>query len=130
MSMSKVLRLPTIREHVDAILGEPYEKYDCWALARYLLKEGLDLDIIAHPEEAAQQLREIWFRGDPRDPQMLLQPWDAFIMATRGIVSNHLALVVDPMTIVHTGPHQGVHLSHVTTWLPKLVQLGRLRILM
>lgn len=135
--MNTVQRLPNIREPVDAILGAPYSQFDCWALVRHLLLAGLGLDIINNPEEAARELREIWAQGDPRDPQQLLQPWDFLIFITRGMVTSHLGLVVDPMTFVHTlnpeeGHGGGVCVDRFTSRLyrPRLFQIARLRMLM
>ena len=130
--MAEVKRLPNIRQHVDAILGASYEQYDCWALTRYLLQAGLGLDIVTNPEEAAQQLREVWAQGDPRDPQGLVQPWDFLIFVTRGMVTSHLGLVIDGVSFVHTRETCGVCEERIGSrlWLPRLFQIGRLRMLM
>lgn len=120
---------PALRPHVDAILGAPYAQYPCWALARHLIQEGLGLDIVADPHRAANQLSEVWFEGDPRDPLSLVQPWDLFIMLRHGIVSEHVGMVVDSETLVHTRRRTGVVLEPIQRWIPKLLQLGRLRML-
>ena len=127
--MQTVVRLPNIREVADPIVGAPYEQYACWALVRYLFKEGLDLDIIADPQRAAEQLYEVWFDGDPRDPVMLVQPWDLFIMVKSGLVSEHVGLVLDETQIVHTRRSTGVVIEPLPRLRPKLLQLGRLRML-
>lgn len=118
---------PNLRELVDPILGAPYEQYPCWALARHLMHVGLNLDIVADPQRAAEQLSEVWFEDDPRDPLTLVQPWDLFIMLRHGMVSEHVGVVVDSETLVHTRRTTGVVLEPLQRWKPKLLQLARLR---
>lgn len=120
---------PALLPHVDAILGAPYEQFPCWTLARHLMQVGLGLDIVADPQRAATQLSEVWFEGDPRDPLTLVQPWDLFIMVRHGVVSEHVGLVVDSETLVHTRRTTGVVLEPLQRWKSKLLQLARLRML-
>lgn len=127
--MPTVVRIPNIRALVDPLLGRPYREYDCWRLVRTLLKAGFQLDIDADPERAAQHIVEVWYRGDIRAPLALLQPWDFVILATKGLVSNHLGLVVDTTHFVHTRQRCGVVLEPLHRWHPKFLQIARLRTL-
>ena len=120
---------PNLRTLIDPILGAPYDQYPCWTLARTLMQEGLGLDTVEDPHRAAQQLSEVWYEGDPRDPLTLVQPWDLFIMLRHGLVSEHVGLVVNSTTLVHTRRTTGVVLEPLQRWVPKLLQLARLRML-
>lgn len=130
--MPPITRVPPIKEIVDPILGASYDEYNCWGLVRYILKVGFDLDIVSNPTHAAEQVCEVWVRGDPRDPLMLLQPWDwlIFITRARALVTNHVGLVIDPTQMVHTRQRTGVCLEPTRRWMPKLFQIARLRILL
>jgi hypothetical protein len=119
--------MPDIRACIDPILGAPYEEYRCWNLARYLMQTGLGLDIVAEPLRAAEQLSEIWFEGDPRDPLSLVQPWDLFVMVRHGDITEHVGVVVDAQALVHTRLRTGVVVEPLQRWRPKLLQLARLR---
>jgi cell wall-associated NlpC family hydrolase len=120
---------PDVRALVDPLLGAPYEDYDCWGLVRTLLKQGFALDIDRNPQKAAESIVEVWFRGDARNPLALSLPWDFWIMATRGTVSSHIGIVIDSQYFVHTRRKTGVVLERLTRWQPRLLQLGRLRVL-
>lgn len=130
--MQPVMRVPTITDIVDPILGASYEHYDCWGLVRYILKAGFHLDIVADPRQAAEQVCEVWQRDDPRDPFQLLQPWDWLIFITRARlpVTNHVGLVVDPTQMVHTRRRTGVVREPMQRWMPKVFQVARLRVLL
>lgn len=125
--MHPVIRLPDIRSLVDPLLGVPYAQYPCWQLVRHLIQEGFGLDIVAEPVKAAEQLTEVWWEDDPRDPLTLVQPWDLFIMLRHGVVSEHVALVIDSESLVHPRRKTGVVIEPLTRWRPMLLQVGRLR---
>lgn len=130
--MQPVMRVPNIKDVVDPLLGKSYAEYDCWALLRHILHVGFNIDILGNPTQAAEQVCEVWVRGDPRDPLTLLQPWDWLIFITRArlLVTNHVGLVVDPTQMVHTRQRTGVCLERTQRWMPKLFQIARLRILL
>jgi hypothetical protein len=128
--MNQPIRIPNIREFVDCLLGTSYETYDCWGLVRHLLMQGFGLDIAQEPSHAAQLMQEVWYRGDPRDPLSLTQPWDLYITCDCDDHpwSTHVGLVVDDRTFVHARTAAtGVALDRLARWKPKLLQLGRLR---
>jgi hypothetical protein len=128
--MNQPVRIPNIREFVDGLLGLSYETYDCWGLVRHLLMQGFGLDIAQEPSRAASLMQEVWYRGDPRDPLSLTQPWDLYITCERDDRpwSTHVGLVVDERTFVHARTATtGVALDRLHRWKPKLLQLGRLR---
>jgi hypothetical protein len=127
--MHTVQRIPNIRSLVDQILGASYADYNCYGLVRYLLKAGFALDLDADPHQAANAIVEVWYRGDTRDPLTLIRPWDCFILACKGFASDHLGLIVDARTFVHTRPRTGVVLEPIQRWQAKLLQIARLRIL-
>lgn len=125
--MNSTTTLPDIRALADPLLGASYEEYDCWGLVRELLTQGFGLDIERDPQKAAESIVEVWFRGDARTPLAVVQPWDFLIMATRGVVSNHIGIVIDSQYFVHTRQRTGVVLERMTRWQPRLLQIGRLR---
>ena len=131
--MPTVRRLPNLRALVDPLLGTSYAEYTCWGLVYYLLKEGLRLDLARDPATAATALMEIWFRGDPRNPLTLVQPWDLYI-TTQNLhlpVSDHVGLVVDDTSFVHArNVSTGVAIEPLRRWRPKLLQLARARSLL
>jgi hypothetical protein len=128
--MAQLVRMPNIRALVDEVLGAPYSQWDCWELTRHLLMQGFGLDIAQEPSHAASLMQEVWYRGDPRDPLSLTQPWDLYITCERDDRpwSTHVGLVVDERTFVHARTAStGVALDRLHRWKPKLLQLGRLR---
>ncbi len=130
--------LPDIKRFVDPLVGMSYATFQsqhggtgadgCWHLVRYLLHAGFGLDLDRDPGLACRQIAEVWGVGDPRDPLTLVQPWDGVILATRHLWSDHVGLVVDPLSFVHVRPRTGVVLEPLRRWVPKLLQLARLRI--
>jgi len=109
--------------------GRPGED-GCYGLVRHLYTVGLQVDLEADPEVALRQLVEIWGPRDPRDPLTLVQPWDAYILATAHPWSDHVGVVMDALTFVNVRRRTGVVRERLHTWRPKLVQLARLRMLM
>lgn len=131
--MQPVRRMPNIAEVIDPLLGRSYAEYDCWGLLRHVLHVGFDIDIVGNPTQAAEQVCEVWVRGDPRAPLSLVQPWDWLIFITRPrlLVTNHVGLVIDPTQMVHTGEKTGVCLQRLTPrWGERLFQIARLRMLL
>jgi hypothetical protein len=132
-----VHRIPNLAALVDPLLGQPYERFllpgsgphgnACWGLVRLLLDEGFGTALDVDPSQAASQIVEVWFRGDARDPLPLVQPWDVWILATKGLWSDHLGLVVNPLQFVHVRKRVGVVVEPLRRWQPKLIQLARLR---
>jgi len=128
--MNQPIRIPNIRELVDPLLGASYEEFQCWALVRHLLIQGFGLDIAQQPSHAAALMQEVWYRGDPREPLTLTQPWDLYITCERDDRpwSTHIGLVVDETTFVHARTAAtGVAIERMKRWQPKLIQLARLR---
>ena len=76
------------------------------------------------------KVAEVWFRGeDARDPLLVAQPWDLFILAMQGITSSHVGIVIDAELFVHTRRRTGVVLEPMRRWRPKLLQIARLTFL-
>jgi hypothetical protein len=128
--MNQTIRLPNIRELVDPLLGTSYETFDCWQLVRNLLIQGFGLDIAEQPNQAALLMQEVWFRGDPREPLALTQPWDLYITCEceDRPWSTHVGLVIDDQAFVHARvATTGVAIERMRRWRPKLLQIARLR---
>ena len=129
--------LPDIAPMVTPLIGLPYEHFQlpgssgasnaCWGLVRHLLKEGFGFDLATDATSAAERFAEVWYRGDATDPWDVLQPWDALVFATRGPLSDHVGLVVEPTRMVHVRQRVGVCVEPTQRWKPKLVQIVRLR---
>ena len=68
----------------------------CWGLVLHLFKEGFGFDLATDTTSAAERFAEVWYRGDTRDPWEVLQPWDVLVLATRGPLSDHVGLIVEP----------------------------------
>lgn len=128
--MSATVRLPNLAQIVEPILGTPYADANCWNLVRALIREGFGLDLAAQTEEAAREVVELWYRGDDADPLTLLQPWDFLVIANHDAlpVSDHVGLVVDAERFVHArNSVTGVSIERIRKWLPRLLQVARLR---
>ena len=134
--------LPNIRRIVEPLIGLPYEHFQlpgptsagmsaaanaCWGLVRFLYKEGFGFDLATDTTSAAERFAEVWYRGEDRDPWLLLQPWDAMVLATRGALSDHVGLIVEPTLMVHVRKRVGVCVEPIQRWKPKLVQIVRVR---
>jgi hypothetical protein len=119
--------IPEIEPLVEPLLGLPYAKCDCWQLLRRLYGQGWGIDLDADPAAAAQQVQEIWFQGDARDPLSLLQMWDIWILRAHGMASSHVGIVVNAVHLIHTREATGVCLEPLRRWAPRLLQMARLR---
>jgi hypothetical protein len=119
--------IPDIRAIVDPLLGASYEQYHCWALLRVLFKNGWEIDLEEDPATAANQVQEVWFRGESADPLMLACPWDVMVMRVRGIASGHVGVMFNETHFVHTRKSCGVCLEPLRRWTPRLLQIARLR---
>jgi cell wall-associated NlpC family hydrolase len=135
--MNQTRSLPDILQIVTPLIGLPYEHFQlpgpfgasnaCWGLVRHLLKEGFGFDLATDATSAAERFAEVWYRGDSRDPWEVLQRWDGLVLATRGTLSDHVGLIVEPTTMVHVRQRVGVCVEPIQRWKPKLVQIVRLR---
>ena len=130
--------LPDIRSLVEPLIGLPYEHFvsgdrsnspdACWQLVRYLLKKGFGFDLATDATSAAERFAEVWYRGSMEDPWEVLRPWDGLVLATRGLLSDHVGLIVEPTLMVHVRRRVGVCVEPIMRWKPKLVQIVRLRV--
>lgn len=127
--MPEVSAVPDLTAIITPILGEPYAQWDCFRLVRHLIYEGFGMDLDEDPQQAVKAIVEVWYRGDARDPLTLLQPWDCWILATKGLYSDHVGIVVDTQHFVHTRRRTGVCVEPLLRWKSKLLQLARLRML-
>ena len=138
--------VPDIRALVDPLLGQSYEAWDtvmepelqgphrpeaCWLLVRHLFLAGFGLDLARDPAQASQAFTEVWFRDSSHGQAFpALQPWDAYILAARRGVADHLGLVVDGTYFVHIRKRTGICLESLTRWQPRVLQVARLHQLM
>src|SRR5262245_19173276 len=120
---------PPLCPLLDTFLGRPYGPQECWRLVYELMQAGGFLEVNADPLEAISQVQEVWFTGDARDPLMLVQPWDWWLLRKFGPAVGHVAVVVDHESLVHAGRPMGVCLEPLRRWRPRLVQIARLRCL-
>jgi hypothetical protein len=123
-------RLPNLRAIAQDFLGQPYAVDDCWRLVLDLLHAGGFGDYRDKPGEAIQQVAEVWFWDDPRNPLTLIQPWDWVLLTKigkpeRGAAVGHIGLVVDDLTFVHVGSKVGVVIEPLQRWRARFVQLAR-----
>lgn len=135
--MNHTKDLPDIQALVAPMLGLPYEHFQlpgppaaanaCWGLCRELFRLGFGFDLATDATSAAERFAEVWYRGDARDPFTILQPWDGLVLATRGLLSDHVGLIVEPTLMVHVRRRVGVCVEPIRRWKPKLVQIVRLR---
>jgi cell wall-associated NlpC family hydrolase len=121
--------MPDIFALVDAILGRSYEDYNCWDLLRDLYGKGWGIDLDTDPAVAANQVVEIWFQADTRDPLTVVQPWDLLVFRPKGLASSHVGVMCDNRQFVHTRETYGTcrELLVGPKWLPRLLQIARLR---
>lgn len=127
--MPHSMTMPDIQPLVDALLGEPYTKYDCWDLVRHLYLQGFGTELVRDTQLSAQRFQEVWFRGQG-DPLTVVQPWDLVIIANHEDlpVSDHVGIAVTSQQFVHARPAEtGVAIGRLRTWKPRLLQLARLR---
>ena len=129
--------LPNIQTLVAPLVGLPYEHFQlpgasgasnaCWGLVRHLFQAGFGFDLATDTTSAAERFAEVWYRGDACDPWEVFQVWDALVLATRGLLSDHVGLVVEPTLMVHVRQRVGVCVEPIQRWKPKVVQIVRLR---
>jgi cell wall-associated NlpC family hydrolase len=131
--------LPDIQALVKPLIDAdlPYEHFQlpgpsgasnaCWGLVRYLFHEGFGFDLATDTTSAAERFAEVWYCGSMHDPWEVLQPWDVMVLATRGPLSDHVGLIVEPTRMVHVRRRLGVCVEPIRRWKPKLVQIVRLR---
>lgn len=122
--------LPDVYPIVEPLLGLAYDKINCWALVRKLIQEGLGIDLDAHPEQAQSLVAEVWYTGDPRPVDTVMQPWDLVVIATGGVVSDSVGLALNTQDFVHTSLRIGVCVERLQRWRHRVLQLGRLRSLL
>lgn len=135
--MHNTKSLPNIHRLVEPLIGLPYEHFQlpgpsgqanaCWGLVRELFHKGFGIDLATDSTTAAERFAEVWYRGDARDPWDGLQAWDGLVLATRGLLSDHVGLIVEPTLMVHVRQRVGVCVEPIQRWKPKLVQIVRLR---
>lgn len=129
--MPSVTAFPNIRNLVDPLIGTPFTAMNCWDLVSHLFAQGFGLPVAATAAYFNfDEMCEVWYRGDPRDPLPLAQPWDLVVITThRGhAVSDHVGLVIDSQLFVHSrADHHGVAIARLRTWRAWLLQLARLR---
>lgn len=120
---------PNLAALVEPLLGAPYAEYDCLKFMHRLLREGFDLDVPPEPGPIAAQFVEVWARGDARNPLMLVQPWDGVVLTIKGLVGDHVGLVLNETQFVHTRLKTGVVLEPLPRWHRRFLQVVRLRCL-
>lgn len=128
--MAVVQTIPNLKALVAPLLGAPYAEWHCYTLVRHLFDVGFALHLEEDPRQAAHALVEVWYQGDVQDPLSLVQPWDVYVLARHGLVSDHVGLVIDAQSFVHTRRRIGVCIEPLSRWASKCVQLARLRILL
>jgi cell wall-associated NlpC family hydrolase len=127
--MTNRITIPDIAEMVTPLLGEPYEKWDCWDLVRHLYLQGFGFDLARATDSSAQRFQEVWYRGND-DPLTVVQPWDLalFTNSDELPIGEHVGIIVNQQTFVHARQSEtGVALGRVRTWKPRLIQVSRLR---
>jgi hypothetical protein len=121
------LILPCLRTLVDPLIGQPYSRWTCAQLTRYLLLEGFGIDLDVTPDRLIKDVQEVWWHEDPDNPCDVARPWDLMVIAVDTITSNSVGLVVDDVYFAHTGPKTGVCYERLTRWRTRFLQIGRLR---
>jgi cell wall-associated NlpC family hydrolase len=127
--MTSRITIPDITEIVTPLLGESYERWDCWNFVRHLYLQGFGFDLERATESSAQRFQEVWYRGGS-DPLAVVQPWDLALFTNRDElpIGDHVGIIVDQQTFVHARQSEtGVALGRVRTWKPRLIQVARLR---
>jgi cell wall-associated NlpC family hydrolase len=119
--------LPDLHAIAEEILGLPYAQYDCWGVLRHCFSLGWGITFDPNPTAALVHVVEVWWQDDPRDPLMLMQPWDVVIYRTTGPASRHVGIVMDTERFLHTRRSVGVCLEPLRRWSSRLIQLARLR---
>ena len=127
--------MPHLATLVEPFLTRSYAEDQCWQFVLDLLRAGGFTDIAADPVQAVQQVTEVWFWDDPRDPLPLLQPWDWYLLTKDGRPEDgtpigHIGLVMDDYLFVHVRRRMGVCTDPLYRWRHKLVQVARLRCLL
>lgn len=118
--------MPSLADLVQPYLVQPYGEHECWRLVIDLLHAGGLLPPEHGPQEALEQVREVWFQGDSRDPLTLSQPWDWWLLRRASPAVTHVGVVVDGLSLVHVST-AGVALESLRRWRSRLVQIARLR---
>lgn len=120
---------PNLSALIAPLLGTPYQTLDCWQLVQQLFQEGFGLDLLGEPAQLNTLMVEVWFQGDPRPLLSLVQPWDCLLYSNKGLVTEHIGVVVNDYQMVHARPQTGVVLEPLTRYRRQILQLVRLRTL-
>jgi hypothetical protein len=133
--MASVVTIPKLRPLAEDFLGRPYAAQECWRLVHELLQMGGFCDAASTRNEVIGQVAEIWWVDDPRDPLSLVQPWDWYLLAPRGVpvadaAVGHIGLVIDAKDFVHARDKVGVCIEPLARWRRRLLQVARLRCLL
>jgi len=118
---------PPMAPLVDELLGTPYEQMDCWGLLAALLQRGFGLDLARDAECLNREFVEVWFAGDARPLETLLQPWDVLICSMYGLVGDHCGVAMNGTQFVHARGKAGVAIERLHRWEEKVLQIARLR---
>lgn len=119
-----------LRELAQPFFDRPYAEGECWHLLLDLMDAGGFGRLSAAPIEAVKQVQELWFQDDPRDPLVLVAPWDWVLLRKpgKGPAVRHVGLMVDASDMIHVRA-EGVRIEPLRRWQGWLVQLARLRVL-
>jgi cell wall-associated NlpC family hydrolase len=123
------IAIPDITEMVTPLLGDSYEKWDCWNLVRHLYLQAFGFDLARKTDASAQRFQEVWYRGDG-ELLHVVQPWDLalFTNSDEWPVGEHVGIIVDQQTFVHARRSEtGVALGRLRSWKARLIQVARLR---
>lgn len=119
--------LPSLDELVTGLLGTPWTKeHDCWWLVRTLYREGLGIDLAHEMEQAAFRCLEIWWRGDTALIETIVQPYDLLILATGGPMADHVGVICDTRSFVHSREKTGVCKELIQRWCKRHLQVVRI----
>lgn len=124
-----------MKELIDKYLGIPYKKNkddlygkDCWEIVKLFYEEGLGLHMASYAPDNMPLFYEYWSKMDGSEfPWHRLKQWDLLLIHSLFYPVDHVAIVVDKESFVHTTEVNGCCIEKILRHKHRIFQVARLR---
>ena len=120
----------SISQGYSKLIGEPYEKYNCWQIAKefYRIVYGIELlhAFDNFPEDKEEIKHLIYSNMGSFEKVDTPQFGDIILLKIRGIES-HIAVYLEKGMFIHTSKGTGCVLDRVSVWGKVIVGFYRLK---
>ncbi len=110
------------------IENAPYETYDCWGVAKFCYEILLGQQLVGDMGQVLQTLAltEMWYYDTTTPVESIVQPWDLLVFRVQSLASDHVGIMLTEDLYGTAMKAAGVHKAHLSSSIPRLLQVARL----